>query len=191
MRADAKKNYSHLLTVAREVVTEHGVDASMRDIARRADVGLATLLRHFPTREALFDALLRTNLDSLTQKAGELETAQPPGEALVSWFREGVAFVHSYSGVVALMASAHEDPDSALYASCAAVHEAGARLLLRAQAEGTARADMDGVDLFALMSALGWLVDQPSFAPRGDHLINIITSAILTNRPSGDINKAT
>ena len=191
MRADAKKNYSHLLTVAREVVTEHGVDASMRDIARRADVGLATLLRHFPTREALFDALLRTNLDSLTQKAGELETAHPPDEALVSWFREGVAFVHSYSGVVALMASAHEDPDSALYASCAAVHEAGARLLLRAQAEGTARADMDGVDLFALMSALGWLVDQPSFAPRGDHLINIITSAILTNRPSGDINKAT
>jgi len=191
MRADARKNYSHLLTVAREVVTEHGVDASMRDIARRADVGLATLLRHFPTREALFDALLRTNLDSLTQKAGELETANPPDEALVSWFREGVAFVHSYSGVVALMASAHEDPDSALYASCAAVHEAGARLLLRAQAEGTARADMDGVDLFALMSALGWLADQPSFAPRGDHLIHIITSAILANRSSSDTSKAT
>ena len=156
MRADARKNYNHLLAVARDVVTEHGADASMRDIARRADVGLATLLRHFPTREALFEALLRTNLDALTQKAGELETSNPPDEALVSWFREVVAFVHSYSGVVALMASAHEDPDSALYATCAAVHSAGARLLLRAQAEGTARADMDGGDLFALMSALGW-----------------------------------
>ena len=107
MRADAKKNYSHLLAVARDVVTEHGADASMRDIARRADVGLATLLRHFPTREALFEALLRTNLDALTQQAGELETSNPPDEALVSWFREGVAFAHSYSGVVALMASAH------------------------------------------------------------------------------------
>ena len=83
-------------------------------------------------------------LDALTQKAGELETSSPPDEALVSWFREGVAFVHSYSGVFALMASAHADPDSALYASCTAVHEAGARLLLRAQAEGTARADIDG-----------------------------------------------
>ena len=61
MRADARKNYSHLLAVARDVVTEHGVDASMRDIARRANVGLATLFRHFPTREALFEALLRTN----------------------------------------------------------------------------------------------------------------------------------
>ena len=191
MRADARKNYSRILTVAREVVTAHGVDASMRDIARRADVGLATLLRHFPTREALFEALLRTNLDALTQKAGELETSNPPDDALVSWFREGVAFVGSYSGVVALMASAHADPDSALYAPCTAVRSAGARLLLRAQAEGTARADMDADDLFALMSALGWLLDQPSFAPRADHLFHLITSAILTNRSSNDVKKAT
>jgi AcrR family transcriptional regulator len=179
MRADAKKNYEKLLAVARAVVTEQGSEASMRDIARRADVGLATLLRHFPTREALFEALLRANLDALTQKAGELETSHSPDEALVSWFREGVAFVHSYRGVVALMASAHEDPDSALFASCTAVHEAGARLLKRAQAEGTARADLDGVDLFALMSALGWLADQTGFAPRADHHFRIIVSAIL------------
>jgi AcrR family transcriptional regulator len=191
MRADARKNYSRILTVAREVVTAHGVDASMRDIARRADVGLATLLRHFPTREALFEALLRTNLDALTQKAGELETSNPPDDALVSWFREGVAFVGSYSGVVALMASAHADPDSALYAPCTAVRSAGARLLLRAQAEGTARADMDADDLFALMSALGWLVGQHSFAPRADHLFHLIASAILTNRPGNDFKKAT
>jgi AcrR family transcriptional regulator len=184
MRADARKNYSHLLAVAHDVVTEHGADASMREIARRADVGLATLFRHFPTREALFEALLRTNLDALTQKAGELETSNPPDEALVSWFREGVAFVHSYSGIVSLMASAHADPDSALHASCTAMQSAGARLLLRAQAEGTARADMDGVDLFALMSALGWLVDQPSYAPRADRLFHVIASAILTNRSS-------
>jgi AcrR family transcriptional regulator len=190
MRADARKNHSHLLSVARDVVTKHGADASMRDIARRAHVGLATLLRHFPTREALFEALLRTNLDALTQKAGELETSNPPDEALVSWFREVVAFVHRYSGVVALMASAHADPDSPLYASCTAVHSAGARLLLRAQTEGTARVDMDGDDLFALITALGWLVDQPSFAPRADHLFHLIASAILTNRSSKDVKKA-
>ena len=190
MRADAKKNRSQILTVARDVVTEHGADASMRDIARRAGVGLATLLRHFPTREALFEALLRKNLDALTQKAGELETSKPPDDALVSWFREGVAFVDSYNGVVALMASAHADPDSALYAPCTAVHSAGARLLLRAQAEGTARADMDADDLFALMSALGWLVGQPGFAPRADHLFHIIASAILTNPSSNAAKKA-
>jgi AcrR family transcriptional regulator len=186
MRADARKNYSHILSVARDVVTEHGIDASMRDIARRADVGLATLLRHFPTREALFEALLCTNLDSLTQKADELETSSAAGEALVTWLREWVTFAQSYKGVVTLMAAAHTNPASALYASCAAVHSASARLLVRAQAEGTARADMNGDDLFALMTALGWAVDQPSFSPRADRLFHIIASAILTNRSSNE-----
>ncbi|WP_033409200.1 TetR/AcrR family transcriptional regulator [Rudaea cellulosilytica] len=191
MRADAKKNYSHLLAVAHDVVAKHGVDASMRDIARRADVGLATLLRHFPTREALFEALLCTNLDELTQKADELEKSNSPDEALVSWFHEWMRFTQSYRGVVALMAAAHTNPDSALYASCAAVHSASARLLLRAQAEGTARTDMNGDDLFGLMAALGWLVDLPSFAPRADHLVHIVTSAILPNRSSSGVKKAT
>jgi hypothetical protein len=135
----------------------------------------------------LFEALLRTNLDALTEKAGELETSSPPDDALVSWFGEVVAFVQGYSGVVALMASAHADPSSALYATCAAVHSAGARLLLRAQTEGTARADINGEDLFALMSALGWLGGQPSFAPRAANLFHLITSAILTDPPSNDL----
>jgi len=191
MRADARKNYRHLLAVARDVVTQHGADASMRDIARQAGVGLATLFRHFPTREALFEALLRMNLDALTQRAGKLEASNPPDEALLSWFREGVAFVQTYRGVVDLLAAAHLDPHSALYASCAAVHSVGARLLVRAQAEGTARTDIDGEDLFALMSALGWLAGQPSFAPRADHLFHVIASAMLTNRSSNDVNPAT
>lgn len=191
MRADAEKNRSQILNVARDVVTEHGADVSMRDIARRAGVGLATLLRHFPTREALFEALLCTNLDALTQRAGELETSTSADKALLSWFRDLVEFTQSYRGVVVMMAAAHTNPDSALYASCAAVHEAGAELLLRAQGEGTARTDMNGDDLFALITALGWAVDQPSFAPRADHLVHLITSAILKNPASNDFKKAT
>lgn len=180
MRADAKKNRRQILMVAREGIIEHGADVSMRDIARRANVGLATLLRHFPTREALFEALLCTHMDALTQKAAELETSTSADEALLTWFRELVEFTQGYRGVVAMMAAAHTDPDSALYASCAAVHSAGTRLLLRAQGEGTARADMNGDDLFALITALGWAVDQPSFAARADHLIQIVAGAILT-----------
>ncbi|XKM40714.1 hypothetical protein A4U53_033295 [Rhizobium ruizarguesonis] len=70
------------------------------------------------------------------------------------------------------------------------MHAAGARLLLHAQGEGTARADMSGDDLFALITALGWAVDQPSFAPRADHLVHLITSAILTSPSSNDAKKA-
>lgn len=184
MRADARKNYSHLLATARVVIAEQGADASLRDIARRAEVGLATLFRHFPTREALLEALLRSTLDELTQKASVLERAATPDNALVSWFREGVAFVQSYSGVVNLMAAAIADPQSALHDSCTTVRSAGARLLLRAQSDGTARSDIDGVDLFALMAALGWLGDQPSFAPRADHIREVIASGILSRQPT-------
>lgn len=190
MRADARKNYDHILKVARDVVAEHGVSASMRDIARRSGVGLATLLRHFPTREALFEALVCKKLDALTQKADELETSTRPDEAILSWFREWILFAQSQRGVVAMMAAAHTNPDSALYASCAAVHSASARLLARAQDEGRARADMNGDDLFGLMSALGWLVDLPSFAPRADHLTDIVASAILASPSSNDVEKA-
>lgn len=179
MRADAKKNYIHLLAVAREVVAQQGPEASMRDIARRAEVGLATLLRHFPTREALFEALLRSNLDALIRRSHELEVSGSPDQALLSWFQEWVAFALSHQGVVAMLAAAHTEPGSALYAACAAVHAASGRLLVRAQVEGTARVDMNADDLFGLMCALGWLVDLPPFAPRADHLLQILEGAIL------------
>ena len=62
------------------------------------------------------------------------------------------------------------------------MREAGARLLVHAQAKGTARADIDGIDLFALIGALGWIGDRPSFAPRADHLFDVVVGAILTER---------
>jgi AcrR family transcriptional regulator len=186
MRADAKKNYEHILAVASVVVTEHGVDASLRDIARRAGVGLGTLYRHFPTREALLEALLRASFDEFTIKARKLETASSPDDALVSWLRDVVAFTGNYQGVVDAMMAAKEDTESALHASCVTMRTAGTRLLARAQAEGLARTDMDGDDLFSLAAALAWLSNQPSSAPRAEHLFNIIASAILTNRASSD-----
>ena len=182
MRADAKKNYDHLLEVARAVVIQHGAEASLRDIARRAGVGLGTLYRHFPTREALLEALLRSSFDELGGSANELEASSSPDDALVSWLHEVVGCAHAYRGVVTLMMAAIEDPESALHASCVTMRAAGTRLLNRAQAAGTARTDIDGTDLFALIAALAWLSDQPSSAPRADHLFGVVASAILINQ---------
>jgi len=178
MRADARKNHDHLLAVARDVVTEQGAHASLRDVARRADVGLGTLYRHFSTREALLEALLGASFDELAAQATVLETSDSPGDALVSWLRDCVACAHEYRGVVALMMAAIDDTESALHASCAGMRAAGTRLLTRAQAAGVARTDLDGTDLFALVGALAWLNDQPSSAPRADHLFDVIASAI-------------
>ncbi|MYR42676.1 TetR/AcrR family transcriptional regulator [Streptomyces sp. SID5910] len=180
MRADAKRNRDHLLAVAGAAVAEQGIDVSMRDIARRAGVGLATLLRHFPTREALLEALLRTSFDELTARAGELEAAHAAEDALVSWVRDCVAWTTEYRGATVLMAAAIEDPASALHASCVTLRAAGARLLARAQAAGGARSDIDGDDLFALIAMLAWTGDQPALAPRAGRLFDLVADAVLT-----------
>lgn len=190
MRADAQKNYEQLLAVARDVVTGEGADASLRDIARKAGVGLGTLYRHFPTREALLEALLRTGFDDSTQRAKELERSDDAGRALVTWLREAVAMTHDYRGAIALMVAAISDEHSALHGSCVALRAAGTQLLVRAQAEGAARRDMDGNDLFALISALAWLADQPPLVPRADHLFDVISSAILTPPSSAPVSGA-
>jgi AcrR family transcriptional regulator len=182
MRADAQKNYNHLLAVARDVFTEQGANASLRDVARRASVGLGTLYRHFPTREALLETLLRASFDTLAARADELKTSSASDEALVLWLREIITFTHDHRGVIALMMGAIEDMTSALHASCVTLRAAGAALLARAQAEGKARADLNGAELFDLIAALAWLREQPSHAPRADHLFGVIASAILVNR---------
>lgn len=182
MRSDAKENYHHLLATARAVVAEEGASASMRDIARKAGVGPATLFRHFPTREALLDTLLRDSLEELTQKADVFASTLAADEALVAWLRQAVGFVRIYSDVVTLMAAALSDPASALHISCESLRDAGARLLARAQAEGTADKKMTGSDMFALIGALGWIGDQASFSARSEYLFDVVASAILTSR---------
>jgi AcrR family transcriptional regulator len=182
MRADARANYDHLLAVAGTVLAEQGIGASMRDIARQAGVGLATLLRHFPTREALLEALLRTNFDELTARATEVAATHSPADALVVWSREFVTFTTNNHGVVTSMVKAIEEPESALHASCVALRSAGAQLLTRAQTAGVARADIDGGDLFALVSALAWLGDQPGLDARAKRLFDVGMEGILTDR---------
>jgi len=182
MRADARKNYDHLLVVARNVFMEAGADASLRDIARRAEVGLGTLYRHFPTREALIEALLRSSFEALAERAMALKDSATSDEALVVWLKEIIAFTHEHRGVIAPMMGAIEDPDSALHESCVTLRAAGASLLARAQADGKARADLDGSALFDLIAALAWLREQPSHAARADHIFDVISGAILTRK---------
>ncbi len=76
MRADARKNYDLLIEVARDVFVEQGAEASLRDIARRAGVGMGTLYRHFPNRDSLLEALLRSRFAALTARAESLSS--PP-----------------------------------------------------------------------------------------------------------------
>src|SRR2546425_2195928 len=93
MRADARRNYEKLINAAREVFTEHGADASLDEIAKRAGVGPGTLYRHFPNRRALQEATYRDGVEQLCTKAYMLAESAEPEQALVAWLHECIGYI--------------------------------------------------------------------------------------------------
>src|SRR5246127_5013405 len=91
-RADARRNYEKVLAAAREAFAEGGEDTSLEEIARRAGVGIGTLYRHFPSRQALLEALYVDEVNEVCRTAAELDGADP-WEALNSWFERFIAYL--------------------------------------------------------------------------------------------------
>jgi AcrR family transcriptional regulator len=160
LRADARRNYDLLVSVARAAFAEHGVDASLRDIARQAGVGIGTLYRHFPTREALVEALLSERFDDLRARADSQLTATSPGTALLDWLRELAVGSTTYRGLPESVLGALRDDESRLHASCAAMRASGGRLLDRAQQAGDVRADVTMNELLSLAAGIAWASEQ-------------------------------
>ncbi|MGW4854387.1 TetR/AcrR family transcriptional regulator [Streptomyces sp. NPDC004288] len=179
-RADAHRNRERILDAAAEVVGEDGTQASLRDVARRAGVGLGTLYRHFPTRDALLETLLRTSFDQLAEEAARLLDADLARDrALADWLGGFTERAGAFRGLPASLMATLGDPESALHASCLAMREAGGRLLWAAQETGRIRSDVDGTDLFALANALSWIADQaPSIGARRDRLLALIMDGL-------------
>ncbi|GAA0957287.1 helix-turn-helix domain-containing protein [Actinocorallia libanotica] len=178
-RSDAQRNRDRLLEVARTVFEEQGAQASLRDIARRAEVGLGTLYRHFPTRDALLDSLLGRHFDALAAQAADLAAAHPPREALTTWLRAFAAQAAAYQDLSAALMDTINDETSPLHASCSAMRGAGARLLRDAQDAGDVRPDVDGLELFALVNAVAWITGHsPAVAARRDHLLDLVLDGL-------------
>jgi AcrR family transcriptional regulator len=156
VRADGRRSHDRLLTVARETFAEQGTDASLREVARRAGVSIATLYRHFPTRDALLEALLRQGFDTLRARAVDLLRASDPGQAIIEWAGELAAASSRYEGLPASVMSALNDHDSSLHASCAGLRAAASDLLARAQRSGQIRADLETDELLATVYAMAW-----------------------------------
>jgi AcrR family transcriptional regulator len=181
LRIDAVRNRSLLMDTAVAAIREQGTDVSLREVARRAGVGLGTLYRHFPTREALLEAVLGERFNYLTNRAATLGDTLPAREALTTWIDEYFADAAEYRGLTAALMTTLADAGSPLHASCVAMRGAVTGLLGRAQASGELRPDVDGTDLFALVNAVGWIADQGStLARRRDHLINLVMDGLAS-----------
>jgi len=141
-RADARRNYEALLTAAREAFAEGGEATSLESIADRAGVGIGTLYRNFPNRQALIEALYVDEVEEVCRTAAELETADP-WEALNSWLDRVIAYVATKQVLAAELVN-YLDKDAQLFQSCrTSLYSAGEPLLKRAQDAGVVRPDVE------------------------------------------------
>ena len=137
-RADARRNYEKVLAAAREAFAEGGESTALEEIARRADVGIGTLYRHFPSRQALLEALYVDEVEEMCRSAAELDDADP-WEALNGWFDRFIAYIGTKRALAAELLN-YMDQDAALFQVCrTSLFEAGEPLLKRAQEAGVVR----------------------------------------------------
>jgi len=180
MRADARRNRERLIAAALAAFAAHGADdASLEEIAKRAGVGIGTLYRHFPSRQALLESVYRDQVDALSERAGDLLDSNTPGEALGTWLRALIAFSTTKRSMTsALMANL--DKRSELITSCSTVlREAAASLLARAQQAGEIRPDADTTDLLKLSHAIVVATEHPSTHPdQADRLLVLMLDGL-------------
>ena len=177
MRADARRNRDRLLAETSAAFSEHGTEASLEDIARRAGVAIGTLYGHFPTRHALLEALLSERVEALRDKARGLLDHPSPQEALVIWARAAMAHTGAYRGLAASMMRGLGYENSELHAACQALISAGEQLLARAQQAGAIRTDAEASDLFALINAIAWAGEQVP-PEQGDRLLSFVIDGL-------------
>jgi AcrR family transcriptional regulator len=152
-RADARRNYEKLIAAGREAFTEDGAGASLEDIAKRAGVGIGTLYRHFPTRQALLEAVYVEEVDALCRSALDL-AGEPPWEALVAWLHRFVGYLATKRALADELL-AYNDRDADVFRTCrAAMYAGGEPLLARAQAAGLARTDIDITEVIQLVGGI-------------------------------------
>lgn len=148
-RASSRQKFDALIAAAREVFAGEGVNGSLEEIARRAGVGIGTLYRNFPTRQALLEAVYVDEVEALARVADELRDLDP-WEALAIWLRQFVGYATTKRAVVEGL-----NLDSPMFGACIAlIHRAGEPLLEAAQDAGKARTDVGFEDVRLLINGI-------------------------------------
>jgi AcrR family transcriptional regulator len=152
-RADAARNYDKLLAAARDAFTDDGADASLEDIARRAGVGIGTLYRNFPTRQALLEAVYVDEVEAICAAAEDLDGLEP-WEALVAWLRSFADYATTKKALAAEL-MAYMDHDAKVFAHCRQeIIAAGTPLLEAAQRAGEVRPDAVFIDVARMVGGI-------------------------------------
>jgi AcrR family transcriptional regulator len=177
-RADAARNRERLLIAAKAVFSAGGANASLEAVARAADVGIGTLYRHFPTREALFEAVFRREVDQLAELAERLRNHASPVEALRGWLRSNLELIATKKGMSAALALTVHGSSELFAESAERLTKAAAALLDRAAAAGQIRSDISARDMLRAMVGVSFMLDQPGWHASALRLVDVFVDGL-------------
>jgi AcrR family transcriptional regulator len=179
-RADAQRNRERILAVAKEAFTQYGVNVSLDDVARQAAVGAGTLYRHFPTRDALLEAVYRTEVEKLALAEKQLTETLPPIEALRAWMLLFVDYIAAKQIIAPALNTMVGKPSKLFDASGTLIKTAINGLVSRAIKSGDVRADLDPLDLLRALVGVSNVASMPDWSQSAKRLVQIL---IAGSRP--------
>ena len=175
-RADAQRNRERILEVAKQAFTRSDANASLDDVAKQAGVGPGTLYRHFPTRDALLEAVYRTEVEKLAAAEEKFAAAMPPLEALRAWMLLFVDYIATKKIIAPALNAAVGGRSKLIEASHAPVQEAIHGLVKRGIKSGDIRKDLDPVDLLKALVGVAYLSSSPDWQQSARRLVDILTT---------------
>ena len=179
-RVDAERNRVRILEVAKEAFTRSGANASLDDIAKQADVGPGTLYRHFPSRDALLEAVYRIEVEKLAAAQRELAETLPPLEALRAWMLLFVDYIATKKIIAPALNTLAGGPSKVFEASYSQVWEAIRALVKRAIQNGDMRKDLDPIDLLRALIGVSNVASSADWQQSARRLVDIL---IAGSRP--------
>jgi AcrR family transcriptional regulator len=179
-RADALRNRTRILEIAKAAFTRSGANVSLDDVARQARIGPGTLYRHFPTRDALLEAVYRTEVEKLAAAARDFAESMPPVQALRAWMLLSVDYIAAKQ-LIAPALNNMVGGTSKLFAwTGSQIGDAIEGLVKRAIESGDIRSDLDPLDLLRALIGVSNVASGPDWVQSARRLVDIL---ILGSRP--------
>jgi len=180
-RADAQLNRERILEVAKEAFTRSGANASLDDVAKQASVGAGTLYRHFPTRDALIEAVYRTEVERMAAAEKKFSASLPPVEALRSWMLLFVDYIATKQIIGPALNSLVGGPSKLYEGSRTQIKGAIDSLVKRAIKSGDIRRDLEPFDLLRALIGVSHVASGPDWQQSARRLVDIL---ITGSRPT-------
>lgn len=175
-RADAQRNRQRILEVAKDAFARSGVNTSLDDIAKEAGVGPGTLYRHFPTRDALLEAVYRTEVEKLAAAQKKFAETMPPVEALRAWMLLFVDYIAAKQIIAPALNTLVGGPSKLFEGTRAQIQGAIDALVRSAIKSGDIRKDLEPFDLLRALIGVANVASSPGWQQSAKRLVDILIS---------------